>query len=407
MNGLKLTLNLALRGLVTNWGRSVLTMLGIIIGVTAVITIMAVGEGAESLLTGAIASSGTKNITIQSGGNNTGMTQGVFIQTLTLADADSLEKIPYIIAVDPQSSATFDVIVKGKKINTTINGVGKNYPMIQNHRPMAGRFFTKTENRSSKRVALLGFNLVQELFGNQYPIGQRIRVGSVSFTVIGVLEKKGGSLFGSRDDAIFIPIETMQKQLLNENTLSSIIVHLEDESFINRTIETIKAKLRYQHDIDDPEDDDFTITSVAQTLQMVQTITSALSIFLVVIAGFSLIVGGIGVMNIMLMNVNQRTREIGLRKALGAKPYMIQQQFLIESLVLTTIGGIIGTILGILIAWGIALGAQYAEYDWVFRIKPASILLGVGLAIFTGYIFGSGPAKKAARLNAIEALRYE
>lgn len=406
-NTLKLTIKLAWKGLTHNWGRSLLTMLGIIIGVASVITIMAVGDGAQNLLTNTITKAGTKNLSIRSGNPKLKIAQGIQTKSLTLDDAEVLSSIPHVENIDTQDGTSFDVLYKGDRINTNINGTSENYPDVQNHLVLLGRFYTKEEVRSSKKVAVLGYKIATELFKNKNPIGESIKIGNESFNIIGVLEEKGAVMFGSPDDTVLIPIETLQKRFTNKNKINVITLKLDDEKNIPRTTETIKAKLRYRHKIDDPEDDDFQVISISQTLEITEGITNAVSAFLAIIAGISLLVGGIGIMNIMLMNVNQRTREIGLRKALGAKPKMIQQQFLIESLVLTLLGGGIGTLIGIFISWGIAIGAQYAGYDWAFQIRPEAILLGVGIAGITGYVFGSGPAKKAAQLNAIDALRYE
>ncbi len=399
--------------LANNKVRSFLTMLGIIIGVMAVIIVMSVGAGAQSLILNQVKSMGTNLVGVLPGASEDdgppASAMGIVVTTLKYEDGEAIKKdgCDCIEALTAYVSGNETISLNDVVLNTTFSGVSASYLDVEDTEVVQGRFFSSDEEKSLARVAVLGDGVREDLFGDDDPIGKKIRIKKISFTVIGVMEKRGVSGFQNQDDQIFVPITTAQKLLLGIDHVSMLRVKVDNSENIEKAVDSIKTILRERHNIDTAEVDDFSVRSMAQGVETITTITDALKFFLVAISGIALVVGGFGIMNIMLASVQERTREIGLRKAIGAKSRDIIGQFLIESVVITFLGGLMGIVLGILISVLVAQVAQYLGYDWDLVVSFFSILLGCGVSVGIGLIFGIIPARRASRLNAIEALRYE
>ncbi len=405
------TLKYTWRNLFLQKGRSFLTMLGIIIGVAAVISVMAVGASAEKFVIGQIEAMGSNIIGIMAGGGEEhgvpAAALGIEITTLKYEDALALEELPHFIAVCPYIAGQGTVIYGNTNKDVSYTGVSQSYINVEDASIGRGRFFKQEEVDSLARVAVLGSKTKEDFFGNDEALGKRIKINQVSFKVIGIMEERGMSGFQNNDEQIFLPVKTAQKILLGIDHVAFLRGKVDNEKNVGLTITQAESILRHRHNIDDPAKDDFSVRSTVQALNMLGSVTLALSLFLAMVAGISLVVGGVGIMNIMFVSVNERTQEIGLRKSLGAKNKAIMIQFLIESSFLTLIGGILGIILGILIAWLISLGANYFGYSWPFIITLMPIVISVLMAAGIGLIFGLWPAYRASRLNPIRALRYE
>jgi putative ABC transport system permease protein len=405
------TLKYTWRNLFLQKGRSFLTMLGIIIGVAAVISVMAVGASAEKFVVGQIEAMGSNIVGIMAGGGEEdgppAAALGIEITTLKYEDALALRELPHFIAVCPYISGQGTVIYGNTNKDVNYSGVSEQYINVEDTAVGQGRFFRQEEIDSLARVAVLGSKVKEDFFGGDTPLGKRIKINQVSFKVIGVMEERGMSGFQNNDEQIFLPVKTAQKILLGIDHVAFIRGKVDSEKNINLTIAQAESVLRHRHNISDPDKDDFSVRSTAQALDMLGSVTLALSLFLAAVAGISLIVGGVGIMNIMFVSVNERTREIGLRKSLGAKNKNIMIQFLIESIFLTLIGGLLGIVLGVFIAWLISIGANYFGYAWPFIITLSPVIISVLMAVGIGLIFGLWPAYRASRLNPIQALRYE
>ncbi len=400
------------QNLKANKMRSFLTMLGIIIGIMAIILITSVVAGAQSLITNQIQSIGSNLVGILPGsGGKDGppaAVLGIVITTLKDSDAEAIKnQVSNVTAVSAYVTATETANYEGESSSVSIMGVSADYPLISDSKLTDGVFFTEDDKKNNSNVVVLGSKAKEDLFNGQEAIGQSLKIKKESFRVVGVFEERGSSGFQNVDNAVFIPVTTVQKKIVGIDHVGYIRVKINAEENVDAATDEITNLLRDRHNVDRPEEDDFTVSNVAAALEVLGTVTSALQLFLVAIAGIALIVGGIGIMNIMLAAVTERIREIGLRKAVGATRQNIIRQFLIETIMISVSGAIIGVALGVVISWIVALVVRKLGYDWDWVVSIQSIIFAVGFSVIIGLIFGVYPAKKAASLDPIKALHYE
>ncbi len=388
--------------------RSGLTILGIVIGIASVIAMVSIGTGASNTISSSIQSLGSNLILItpgvQRGGQGFGATGGRGgAKTITNADADAIRDIVGVKAVDPEVSGRYQITAKGTNTNTTVNGVSSAYPQIRNVDIDEGSFITDTQNLSAAKVAVLGPTTRDDLLGaGASALGASIRIKGVEFKVIGVTKSKGGSGFANQDDVIYIPTNSAQRYFSGDQYLTTVAVQAESADVMTQAQEQITQLLLDRHHISDRTSADFTVLNQSDILSTASSITSTLTYLLAAIGSISLLVGGIGIMNMMLTTVTERTREIGLRKAIGAKRRDINIQFLAEAIALTLVGGVIGITLGWLISSAVNLTGLVTT-----SVSFSSVAIAFGVSALTGIVFGYYPAKRAAELNPIDALRYE
>lgn len=391
-----------------NKARSGLTILGIVIGISSVIALVSIGQGAQNSIQSSIQSIGSNLILVTPGtqkgpGFQVSSGRGS-AKTLTQADAEAVEKeITLAKAVAPEISSRYQITAKGTNTNTSVVGVTPEYLDVRNVQLDSGSFITEQNIKNLSKVAVLGPTAKDDLFDTGTdPIGQIIRINGIEFKVIGVTKTKGSSGFGSQDDMIFIPLPSAQKFLAGSSYVTTISVQAKSSDTMTEMQQQITDLLTTRHKIKSGQSVDFTVTNQSDIVSTASTVTSTLTILLAAIAGISLVVGGIGIMNMMLTTVTERTREIGLRKAIGAKRKDINLQFLTEAIMLTFAGGVIGVVLGWSISWVISY------FGWLqTSVSIYSVLLAFGVSALIGIVFGYYPARRAASLNPIEALRYE
>lgn len=424
------TLQIAARAMRANKVRTGLTVLGIVIGIAAVIIVYSAGEGINSLIKGEVESFGGSDMieteikvpSAKKGGaseRQSGMSlaMGVQVTTLSLKDMDDINKISnikrsYAGVIGQEQVSYANELRKGM-----LFGVSSDFINIDKSKVETGRFFTDAEDKSLEQVAILGKKIKEKLFGDSDPIGQSIKIRKKKFRVIGVLEERGAVMVFDFDNLVYVPIRTLQKKIMGIDHVSFMMHQVDDPSKINETEEGIRYIVRENHDIDQPTEartgwadtgkDDFRVISMTESMEIMETITDAITLLLLAIVAVSLVVGGVGIMNIMYVIVNERTKEIGLRKAVGAKYSEILRQFLIESILITLIGGVIGVIIGILISFLIKLGAGAAGLNWKFSTPLKSYIVALGFSFTFGILFGVYPARRAAKMDPVEALRSE
>lgn len=396
--------------------RSFLTILGIIIGVGAVILIAAIGQSAQALILDQIQGIGSNLVVVLPGASNEegppAAVLGIETTTLKYEDLQEIRKERNVPGIEEAAGYIGGVASFSYKNDSNIFsfvGVTAGYPKVEDVSIEEGRFFTESEERDFSRVAVLGSKVKEEFFPNQNPVGEKIKIKEQYFEIIGILGERGSTGFGvtSQDDSVYIPLRTAQKVIMGVNHLGYIRMKVKNSSLISEVKENVTEVLRDRHDIDDPKNDDFSVRDQSSALETISQVTDVLRYFLLAIGSIALIAGGIGIMNIMLISVTQRIREVGLRKAVGAKKRDIFIQFIIESATISFLGGILGIILGVFFAYLISLVAGLLNYEWEFIVSWQSILVASTISILIGIIFGLYPASKASKVPPMEALRYE
>lgn len=399
-------LKIAIKALGNNKLRCFLTMLGIIIGVASVITMLAIGQGSKNSIKAQISEMGSNMIMIHPGNMQRGGVRQSSddMQTLKVEDYEAMHDLPGVAAVSPSVNSAGQLVNGNNNYPSQIYGITPEYLDIRKFKVKDGSMFTENDIKSAAKVCILGKTVVDNLFPNgEDPIGRVVRFGKIPMTVIGVLESKGTNSMGQdQDDVVLAPYTTVMKRILAVDYIQGIFASAVDEAATEQTIEEISSLLRARHKLQPGADDDFTIRSQQELSQMMNSTSDMMSILLACIAGISLLVGGIGIMNIMYVSVTERTREIGLRMAIGARGIDILSQFLIEAVIISVSGGIIGIFIGVIASWMVNVVA-----NWPIYIQLWSVALSFAVCTVTGVFFGWYPAKKAASLDPIEAIRYE
>ncbi|HBP01240.1 MAG TPA: hypothetical protein DD454_03465 [Candidatus Moranbacteria bacterium] len=394
--------------------RSFLTILGIIIGIASVIIVMSIGASAQRLVLDQISGIGSNLVGILPGASEEdgppASALGIVTTTLKYKDLQAiLQKKNAPNVVNAAGYVTGIGILKYRNFSAdaSYQGVTASFTDVESVKVAHGRFFSKEEETNLARSMVLGADRAEEIFAGQDPIGKVVTLGNTNFTVVGVLERRGSVAFSNSDDMVYVPLFTAQKILLAIDYLNFARAKVDSAENLGRAVSDIKMTLRESHGITPGQEDDFSVRDAAQAISVLTNVTNVLKFFLAGIAAISLVVGGVGIMNIMLISVNQRIKEVGLRKAVGARDFHIVTQFLSESVFITVVGGVIGIIFGTLISFLAAIVISALGYEWDFIISPLSIVIATGVAAAIGIIFGLYPARKASRISPMEALRYE
>lgn len=397
-------ISLALSNLRGNILRTLLTMLGIIIGIASVIIIISMGQGATASIVDRISTLGANTINVFPGARRRG--PGAINETVTSLvpkDVEAIAELENVTAASGVVSTRTTVSYRGKNMSSSINGVEAAYQQIQSLEIDSGSFFDESQVRGMAKMAVIGIDIVSELFEEgEEPLGKAIRVGGKSFKVIGVLEQNDASGMSNPNEAIYIPLDTMMKTVIGQNYLGNIVILATDSKLVDQVVEDVENLLMDRHEIIDMDLKDFTIMNFQEMISTISNVTGILTTLLSAIAAISLLVGGIGIMNIMLVTVTERTKEIGLLKSIGAKNNQILIQFLLEAVALTVTGGLIGVTIGTGVSFVIAKAVNIP-----FIAKLSSVVIAVGVSSLVGVVFGYYPARNAAKLNPIDALRYE
>lgn len=395
-----------------NRARTILTILGVVIGIASVTIIVSAGSSMKGVVYNMINSFGANYINAEtrvpkSSGGAISQFQGVVITTMTEGDREAILKLPFIDKAYSAVTAQKVFSWQGESKKYMIMGVSPSFIEIDSTKVDQGRFFTEEEDKEMARVVVIGSEIKNYLFGNNEAVGQDIKIDGQNFRVIGVAKPRGAMFFFNMDEIAYIPLRTTQKLILGIDYVSQIISQVNDPNREDEAVETIKQILRQRHEIKDPDKDDFEVMGAKETMSMMNTIIGGITLLLIALAAVSLIVGGVGIMNIMYATVAERTFEIGLRKAIGASKKDIMSQFLMEAIFITFLGGLFGIILGIILTYLIYLVAKYNNFDWPFALSWVGFILSIGFSVAVGIIFGLYPAKRAADLDPISALRKE
>jgi len=409
-------LKIAYRALKAHKVRSALTVLGLLIGVSSIIIVMNMGQGIKGFVLKQVEIFGSDFIQVEvkvpstaknSSANAMNMAQGVTITTMKTDDAEAVGKLPNIRGYYAGQMGQAILSRAGETKTAILWGVSETFFQLSKIKIASGREYTLEEDRSETRVVVLGNTLKEKLFGNDDVLGQWVKIGNKNFRVIGILEKQGTGSFYDMDSVAYLPLRTLQKQVMGVDYIMYFTVYMKDKNLAAQTAVNIEETMRARHKITDPKKDDFAVTTTEEAMGMINVITGGITLLLAAIAGISLLVGGVGIMNIMYVSVLERTYEIGLRKSVGATKSNILWQFLWEAIFLTFMGGLIGVIIGTLVSFWAFFAAKSFGFDFGLKFSWPGLILGVGFSVITGLIFGVYPARRAANLDPVEALRYE